>query len=165
MNTKNFYYHFDWLNAWLILNAVLLIMLIYIGICCPRLYYWPQTQILVGTFLFSCLMWYFKCIYKHRMAEITDDYIKIDHTQPLYWHDIDYAEEREVWCCFKKRKLLVLLPKNNINYQYNFLQRHNGAFTPFSIPLYGILTPEDEKEIISIISQRVKIKKSSTEAE
>ncbi len=162
MQSKKFYYHFDWLNAWFILNAVLLIMLIYIGICCPRLYYWPQTQVLLGTFIFSCLMWYFKCIYKHQMAEITDEYIKIDHTEPLYWRDVAGAEIREVWCCLKKRKILVLLPKAGIDYQYNFLQRHNGAFMPFSVPLYGILTPQDEQEIIKQIEAHVAIKDTLT---
>jgi hypothetical protein len=162
MQSKKFYYHFDWLNAWFILNAVLLIMLIYIAVCCPRLYYWPQTQVLLGTFIFSCLMWYFKCIYKHQMAEITDEYIKIDHTEPLYWRDVAGAEIREVWCCLKKRKILVLLPKTGIDYQYNFLQRHNGAFTPFSVPLYGILTPQDEQEIIKQIEAHVAIKDTLT---
>ena len=162
MQSKKFYYHFDWLNAWFIINAVLLIMLIYIGVCCPRLYYWPQTQVLLGTFIFSCLMWYFKCIYKHQMAEITDEYIKIDHTEPLYWRDVAGAEIREVWCCLKKRKILVLLPKAGIDYQYNFLQRHNGAFTPFSVPLYGILTPQDEQEIIKQIEAHVAIKDTLT---
>lgn len=158
MQPKNFYYHFDWLNAWFILNVVLLIMLIYIGVSCPRLFYWPQTQILAGTFIFSCLMWYFKCIHKHRMAEVTDEYIKIDHTQPLYWQDAAYAEMREIWCCLKKRKILVIVPKDGIDYQYNFLQRHNGDFTPFSIPLYGVLTADDEKELIAIIDKKVGIK-------
>jgi hypothetical protein len=162
MQSKKFYYRFDWLNAWFILNAVLLIMLIYIGICCPRLYYWPQTQVLLGTFIFSCVMWYFKCIYKHQMAEVTDEYIKIDHTRPLYWRDVAAAEIREVWCCLKKRKILVLLPKDGLDYQYNFLQRHNGAFTPFSVPLYGVLTPQDEQEIIELIAKHVAIKDTVT---
>ena len=158
MQSKTFYYHFDWLNAWFVLNAVLLIMLIYIGICCPRLYFWPQTQVLIGVLVFSLAMWYFKCIHKHAVAVVTDESIKIDHTKPLYWRDVAYAEEREVWCCLKKRKILVLVPKENIDYKYNFLQKHNGDFTPFSIPLYGVLTPADEKELSEIIYAHVKHK-------
>ena len=156
MQPKIFYYHFDWLNAWFILNAVLFVMLVYIGIYCPRLYFWPQTQVLFGVLVFSLLMWFYKCIVKHQMALVTDDFIKIDHTKPLYWRDVAYAEEREIFCCFKKRKILVLVPKEGIDYQYNFLQKHNGDFTPFSIPLYGILTPQDEQELVEIVHQKIK---------
>lgn len=49
---------------------------------------------------------------------------------------------------------MTLVPKDGISYRYNFLQKHNGDFTPFAIPLYGLLSPEDEKEIAEIVAEK-----------
>ena len=63
-----------------------------------------------------------------------------------------------VRCCGKLRKVIVLIPHDNIDYKYNFLQRHNGEFTPFSIPLYGILSKEDEEKMVNLIARKVGLK-------
>ena len=159
MKEKVFYYNFNWLNGWFVLNVVLFIVLGHCLYTCPCLLCWPQTIILLAVFLFSVAVWAYKYLFKHKMAVITDENITIDHCKPLKWKDIASAEERMVYCCFKHRKILVLVPKENIDYQYNFLQKHNCDFTPFSIPLYGLLTPEDEVEICKIVAKKIKIKK------
>ena len=89
---------------------------------------------------------------------ITDDTIKIDHCAPLAWKDIKDAEIKDVRMCCGKMKVLSLNPKKGIKYRYNLLQKNNGDFGAFPIPLYGILTPEDEKEITQIVKKHVKIK-------
>ena len=40
-------------------------------------------------------------------------------------------------------------------YSYNWLQKHNCTFGPFAIALYGIMTPEDEKEIVKIVKSKI----------
>lgn len=161
IKAKNFYYKFDRLNFWLLFNIAFFNMLAYCCFSCPCLLFWPQTQILIGVFIFSCLAWCFKYVKKHRMAFIDNESITIDHCKPLFWKDVQNAEERIVRCCFKKRKIIVLNIKDGTDYQYNFLQKHNGEFTPFSIPLYGILSKEDEEEITKLIARKVPLKKLS----
>lgn len=156
---KIFYYSFNRVNFWLMFNIAFFITLAYVAITCPCLFYWTQTQVLMGVFLFSCLAWSWKYIKKHKMAVITDESIAIDHCQPLKWDDVKEAKEKMVRCGFFSKKVLVLETKKNIKYCYNFLQKHNCGFTPFSIPLYGILSPKDEAEIIKIVAQKVTIKK------
>ena len=118
-------------------------------------------QVLWGTLAFSCAVWSWKYLHKQRLALITDESIAIDHCQPLAWNDIDYAEERVVRCCFRKLKIIVLIPKSGLDYQYNFLQRHNGDFTAFSIPLYEIITKTDAEEITALIAKKVKLTRLS----
>ena len=65
-------------------------------------------------------------------------------------------EEKEVRCWFRKYKVIVLNPKKNIDYQYNYLQKHNCGFGAFSIPLYGIVREEDIKEIRDILAKKVR---------
>ena len=48
LNEKIFYYRFNKLNAWLILNLALTITLVYWGVRCPCLLFWVQTQVLLG---------------------------------------------------------------------------------------------------------------------
>ena len=92
------------------------------------------------------------------MAVITDDTIKIDHSNPIAWKDIETGEERMVKCCGKERRVIVLLPKKGIDYKYSFLQKHNGDFTAFCLPLYGLLTPEDEEKVFRIVASKVGLK-------
>ena len=158
MEEKVFYYKFNKLNSWLCFNIAYFIVILHCVICCPRLLLWPQTQVFVGAFVFSVFAWCYKYVIKHKCAVITAESIKIDHTQPLKWQDIESAEIRYVWCCFKKRKILVLTPKPDIDYKYNFLQKHNNPFTPFSIPLYGILSLADEQELTAIVITKVGVK-------
>ena len=89
---------------------------------------------------------------------ITPESIKIDHCNPLNWKDIRFAEERIVHCMGMRRKVIVLVPVDNLDYKYNFLQKHNGEFTPFSIPLYGILSKDDEDKIRNIVAKKVPLK-------
>ena len=158
METKIFYYSFKRWNGWLYFNIAYFIVILHCLICCPRLLAWPQTQVFVGAFVFSVLAWCYKYVHKHKCAVVTDESIAIDHTQPLKWSDVEKAEIRYVWCCLKKRKILVLIPKQGIDYKYNFLQRHNQPFTPFSLPLYGILSPTDEQELTAIVMTKVGLK-------
>lgn len=156
---KVFYYHFDKINAWFIFNMALLITLTYASVKCYCLLFWWQTQVLWSVLAYSWLTWGYKYLMKHQLAVINDKTITIDHCRPLAWKDIDRAEERIVRCGFRKLKVIVLLPREGLKYQYNFLQKHNGAFTPFSIPLYEIVSPEDADELAALIADKVKLVK------
>lgn len=152
------YYHFKKNYVWLILNVLALALL---GSCLFKsLSYacWWEFQVLFALLVFSLLIWVYKYAMKQPMAVITDETIKIDHTNPIAWKDIESAEERMVKCCGKERRVIVLLPKKNIDYKYNFLQKHNGDFTAFCLPLYGILTPEDEEKVFRIVADKVGLK-------
>lgn len=153
--TKTFYYHFDPVNGWLILNAVLLIVMIYASIMCPCLAYWWQMQVLWAVVIFSILAWGWKYLLKHRLAVISDEEITIDSCRPLAWKDIEKAEEKTVRCGLRKCRIISLTPKKDIKYKYNFLQKHNCGFGAFSIPLYNIVNFKDAEEIKKIIAQKV----------
>ncbi|MBR1649065.1 MAG: hypothetical protein IJ689_05645 [Alphaproteobacteria bacterium] len=156
---KKFYYNFKPLNAWLVFNIIITLMVGSCFLCGYRILFYPQIYVLVLTVVFSWSMWYYKYIHPQTMAIISDDYIKIDHTAPLKWDDIDHAEEREVYCCFKKRRIIVLVAKAGIDYKYNWLQKHNSVFTPFSIPLYGLLSHEDEEELKKIVAKKTNLQR------
>lgn len=134
LNEKIFYYRFNKLNAWLILNLALTITLVYWGVRCPCLLFWVQTQVLLGVCLLSWLAWGWKYVLKHKAVVVDDEGIKIDYCQKLPWKDIARTEEKDVRCCFRNCRVLTLVPKDGISYRYNFLQKHNGDFTPFAIP-------------------------------
>ena len=157
--TKTFYYRFNPLNPWLILNLSLLIILTYGSIKCPCLLYWRQMQVLWGTLIFSSLAWGWKSLCKHRLAAINDENITIDRCRPLAWKDVKSAEEKTVRCGFRKYRIITLNPKEKINYRYNFLQKHNCGFGAFSLPLYDIVRPEDIAEITTLIEKKVPITK------
>lgn len=152
------YYHFKKNYTWLILNILALAALCSCLFCSLSYAFWWEFQILFCLLIFSLLLWIYKYALKQTMAIITDDTIKIDHTNPIAWNDIEIAEERIVNCCGKKRRVIVLIPKKDIDYKYNFLQKHNGEFTPFCLPLYGILTPEDEEKIFRLVAHKVGLK-------
>lgn len=153
---KVFYYHFDKVNAWMVINVVLTIVLVHCLCKCPCLWYWWQTQILCGVAIFSWLLWGYKYLLKHKMAVFDKDGITIDHCRPLLWKDIESVEKKEVKCWFKKYPVLAFNLKTGATYQYNFLQKHNCGFTPFSLPLYNIVKPEDIEEMENLIKQKVK---------
>ena len=155
---ETIYYHFKKNYVWLVLNILALALL---GSCLFKsLSYacWWEFQVLFGLFVITLLVWIYKYAMKQPMAVITDDTIKIDHSNPIAWKDIESAEERMVKCCGKERRGIVLLPKKGIDYKYSFLQKHNGDFTAFCLPLYGILTPEDEEKVFRIVADKVGLK-------
>lgn len=154
---KVFYYHFDWLDGWFVFNSVLTIIIAYCALTCPCVFSYVQSYVIISVVILSDLLWIYKHCFRLQAVVIDDKSIKIDHNKPLKWQDIDYAEEKDILCCFKKRHIISLEPKENIEYRYNYLQKHN-CFPPFSVPLYGILKPEDEEEIRKIITKKVKVK-------
>lgn len=156
---KKIYYNFKPLNLWLLFNIVITLLVVSCAFCGRGIWAYPQTWVILGTVVFSWAVWYYKYIHPQTMAVVTDESIKIDHSNPLKWQDIDHAEERDVNCCFTPHRVLALIPKKNIDYKYNWLQKHN-PFPEFSIPLYGLLTAEDEKEIVKIVAAKVKIIKA-----
>lgn len=157
---KIYYYLFPRNKIWLALNLILVAIILTSASYCPCAFFFEQTVYIIGALLLSAIAWAYIYMFQHKMAVVTDDYIQIDHTNPLYWKDVKSAEEREIVCCWKKRKILVLVPKKDIKYEYNFLQKHNGGFTAFSIPLYGVISQEDEEELVEIVRKKVgKIKK------
>ncbi|MBQ9271276.1 MAG: hypothetical protein IJ218_03325 [Alphaproteobacteria bacterium] len=156
---KIYYYNFKALNAWLVFNLLLTLLICSCFLCGTRIWLYPQMYVIIGVVLFSWCTWYYKYMYPQIMAVVTDDSIKIDHTNPLKWSDIAYAEEREVYCCFKMRKIIVIVPRDDIDYQYNWLQKHNAGFTAFSIPLYGLLSKHDEQELAELIDRKIGLKK------
>ena len=150
---KTYYYHFNKFDTtfW----AMMIVFITAMGCswcyrycCCYCLYIW-------GIFGLMALLWCYKHI-KHKAVVITDESIKIDHCNPLAWKDITSAEVKTVRMGRKDYKILSLEPKENIEYRYNWLQKHNCQFGAFAIPLYGILTPEDEAEIEKIVKGKVK---------
>lgn len=153
---KTFYYNFKPLNLLLLFNIGITLLVGSCFWCGWRILLYPKMWIIIGSVIFSWCVWYYKYIHPQTMAVITDESIKIDHTNPIKWKDIDHTEEKDIYCCFKKHRVLVLITKENIDYRYNWLQKHN-PFPEFSIPLYGLLTPENEKEITKIVSQKVKL--------
>lgn len=153
---KTFYYNFKPLNLWLLFNVGITLLVCSCFVCGWRILIYPQMWVILGCVIFSWGVWYYKYIHPQIMAIITDESIKIDHANPVKWEDIDHAEEKIVWCWFKQYRVLALVPKENTNYQYNWLQKHN-PFPAFSVPLYGLLTAEDEKEITEIVSEKVKL--------
>ena len=157
MNQKIYYYNFKPLNAWLVFNILITLLIGLCFFCGARIWFYPQMFVLVGVVIFSWIMWWYKYIHPQIMAVVTDESIKIDHNNPLKWEDIAYAEEQDVYCCFKMRKVLALVPHDDINYQYNWMQKHN-PFPAFSIPLYGLLSPQDEAELTALIDKKIGIK-------
>ena len=109
-------------------------------------------------FIVLALIWAYKTLMKQVAVVITDKGIKIDHSKSLPWKDIEDGEIKVVNLCGKKMKVLALNPKKGIKYHYSWLQKHNAHFGPFPIPLYGILSPKDEKEIVQSIKKHVRVK-------
>lgn len=154
-----FYYQFKPINGWLFLNIIFAAFLIHCSFRFPVLLLWWQMQVLIGTCLFSWGLWIYKYLLKHPIAIIDDESITIDHCQPLYWKDIENAEEKMVRCGLRKLRVIILNPKDGLDYAYNFLQRHNGEFTAFSLPLYDVISVENAKKMKSLIAKKVKLVK------
>ena len=143
--TKTYYYHFNKFDTtfW----AMVISFIMAIGCYCCCLCAW-------GLFLIMALLWCYKHI-KHKAVVITDKNIKIDLCDPLAWKDIKKAEVKTVHMGCKDYKILAITPKEKVKYRYNLLQKYS-CFGPFAIPLYGILTPADEKEITKFVKGKVK---------
>ena len=161
------YYRFKkgfWAWTWLIFDIAALAVLFKCLVCySSSLYIWQFTALLV---IISAHLgvWLYKFGADNEMAVITDKDITIDHNAPLAWKDIAYAEETLVKCCGKNRKVLSLVARDGIDYKYNWLQNHN-PFPAFSIPLYGIISKEDEEKITKIIDKKVGIKSAKAAKE
>lgn len=146
---KTFYYKFQKIDFIFVLLLLELVFIIFMGLSCPLL--WCAV-------LFTALVWAYKNIVKHKAVVVTDHDIKIDYSNPLSWKDIVSAEIKTVRLCGKDKKILSLVPKKDIQYHYSYLQKNNANFGPFPIPLYGILSKEDEDEIIRLVREKVKVK-------
>ncbi|MBP5534494.1 MAG: hypothetical protein J6Y03_03205 [Alphaproteobacteria bacterium] len=151
MKKKIYYYHFNRIDECFWAMMIALVGAITCCCSCGCLIVW-------GLFIITALLWMYKNVLKQKAVVITDKDIKIDHSKPLAWKDIKDAEIKTVRMCGGQMKVLSLNPKNGIKYSYNWLQKHNANFGPFPIPLYGILTEEDEKEILQIVKKQVKVK-------
>ncbi len=155
MKEKIIYYSFQKVNFHFYINILLTLIMLKCFMCrCPFL---CVSQLNVWTLICACswLLWYWLYVKKHIMAIITDEGIKIDHCEILRWKDIKSTEEKEVRCCFKRRKVIILNIKDNVKYHYNYLQKNN-PFTAFSIPLYGIVSDTDIKAIKDIFAKKIK---------
>ena len=153
MTSKKFYYQFKRIDSFLIVA-----LLDFILLCCLGLSHSLLWILFIGTMG----LWIYKNFFPQTAVIITDDFIKIDKSNPIRWKDIKSAEFKEVRLFFKDKKVLSLIPQKNIHYAYSPLQKNNCYFGPFPIPLYGILTPEDEEEIIRLVQKKVKIKKNKS---
>lgn len=149
MNQKKFYYTSSKFDIFLIIAIVEFILLC--TICMNNKLMW-------SAFIITLLVWICKHFFKHPAVIITDKNIKIDFSQPISWTDIENAEIKEVRLCGKNKKILSLNPKKDIQYKYSYLQKNNCDFGPFPIPLYGILSKADEKEITTLVQEKVKLK-------
>ena len=154
--TQKFYYSFKKNYVWLILNLLMLILLISCGIKHPACWYWWQLQVLITLFIVTLLMWGYKYMFKHQVAEISEQGIKIDHNHLLKWNDIIAAEYREVDCCLKKLPVISLRVPKHMRYKYNPLQKHceKIGFGAFSLPLYD-MEKEDIHKLSHIIVEKV----------
>lgn len=147
---------------WLTFDIVVIACLL-IGLWnCPQCLKWWQYPLFLVLFGAHLGLWFYKYMCDNVMAVITDESIKIDHTNPIKWDDIAYAEEKIVDCCSSEKKIISLVPHDGINYKYNWLQKHNAGFTAFSIPLYGIISPQDEEKICKIIDKKLGLNKKTT---
>lgn len=146
---KTYYYHFNKLDKTFVAMALAFIVLASTGFQCP--YSWI-------IFIALVLIWAYKNLMKQVAVVITDKSIKIDHSKSLPWKDIKDGEIKVINLCGKKMKVLALTPKKGIKYHYSWLQKHNAHFGPFPIPLYGILSAKDEKEIVQTVKKHVKVK-------
>lgn len=146
---KQFYYPFKKFDICFFCWLIEFLFILYTKIYSPFILF---------LFFITGALWGYKTLVKHVAVEITDEYVKIDKSEPLYFKNIKSAEIKEVRLCGKNKKILSLTPKKNIKYNYSYLQLNNCDFGPFPIPLYGILTKEDEKEIVELISKKVKMK-------
>jgi len=147
MKQQIFYYHFPKNEActWAVIIAFILLALT----CFTSPLMWA---LFVGTLL----VWGYKHVLPLPAVIITEKTIKIDHSVPLAWKDIKSAKVKKVHMAGKDYKILSLQPKQNLKYRYSWLQKHNPVFGPFPIPLYGVLTAQDEKEIMRLIKAKVK---------
>ena len=146
---KTYYYHFNKFDKTFVAMVLGALLLARTGFQCPCTW---------GVFIALVLIWGYKNLMKQTAVVITDKSIKIDHSKPLPWKDVQGAEIKVVRLCGKKMKVLALIPKKGIKYHYSWLQKHNAHFGPFPIPLYGLLTPKDEKAIVQIVKKNVKVK-------
>ena len=149
--TQIFYYQFKTNYVWLILTLLLLSFVAHLFFRFPVVVYWWEFWGLLGSCIYSLVLWGFKYLKKHKMAVIDDKYIKIDHCKSLPWRLVVCAEMKTARCCFKKLPIIVIRTKKPIDYDYNPLQKlcSKMDFTAFSIALYA-LSPEDEKKITKI---------------
>ncbi len=145
MTQKTYYYHFNPFDTtfWAMIIALVIAIT---STCC--FCGW-------GLFIVTALLWGYKHI-KHKAVVITDKSVKIDYCEPLAFKDIKKVQIKTVQMGGKKYQILSLIPKEKVKYRYNWLQKHNYSFGAFAIPLYGILSPKDEKEIIQIIKKYIK---------
>ena len=144
MTQKIYYYHFNLFDTtfWATIGALIM------AVMCPCcLWGWML-------FIVTIFLWCYKHI-KHKAVVITDKTIKIDYCAPLAFKDIKKVQIKTVQMGYKKYKILSLIPKEKVKYAYNWLQKHNYTFGPFAIALYGVMTPEDEKEIVKIVKSKV----------
>ena len=144
MSQKVFYYRFNPFDVSYFTAIIMLVCGLHFNI--ESMLYWL-------IFCIETMLWCYKHLVRHTCAVITDKYIKIDHSNPLAWKDIKSAKIKDVKMFYKKRKILVLTPKSGVKYKYNFLQLHNSVFGAFPIPLYGILSPNDEQEIVRLVKK------------
>lgn len=161
MTQKTYYYHFKKLDKCFLAMSVALVLAISCCWCCLSCNHcrcYGCCFFSWAIFIFTAFVWGYKNVLKQKAVVITDKDIRIDHSKPLSWKDIEDAQIKDVWLCGRKMKVLSLNPKKGIKYRYNWLQKHNADFGPFPIPLYGILTPKDEKEILQIVKKHVKVK-------
>ncbi len=154
----DFYYNFKKNYAWLFLNIFALVIIVGCTLSNPCLFFWWQTQTLFGVTLFSLFIWCYKYLVKQKAVIISEDGIKIDFCNILYWKDIKNAEEKIHKICSKEYNIIVLTPEDDIKYKYNLLQKYNCGFQPFSIPLYA-LSDEDNDKIFKILENKIKIKR------
>ena len=147
MKQKIFYYHFKKNDA--CLWAVVIAFVLLASTCFSSLQMWVL-------FLGTIIIWSYKHILPLPAVIITDKSIKIDLSKPLAWKDIKSAKVQTVRMGGKDYKILSLIPQKNLKYHYSWLQQHNYTFGPFPIPMYGVLTPRDEKEITRLVKAKAK---------
>lgn len=151
-----FYYHFKINYIWLVLTILLFVFMLHCIYCYPIIIYWWQTWGLIGSCIYSFVLWGIKYLCKHKMAVINNKYIKIDHCRPLPWRMVAFAELKIARCCFKKLPIIAIRPKKPIRYKFNLMQKWcaKSDFTPFSIALYA-LKSEDANRITALISRKI----------
>lgn len=150
-----FYYDRRQLLLWLAFNALLLLMVVLTGQCCPL------NLGLISVAAFVCLISFSASLYvvlfPQKLTQINHEGIKIDHNALLKWEDIAKAEKVMVHG-LGKREIILFTLKDEGAYRLTLTQKltRKSPYGAFSIPLYA-MTASDADKIFNDIEKYISI--------
>ena len=159
MKELRVYYDFKTNYVWLILNIMGIMFLMKCAAKIPLCSYWWEWRILMLTLVITLLLWGYKYLFKHVLAQTSPEGLKIDHNEILKWEDITSLEPKNVRLGLRRLPVITIKTRPAMRYKYNFLQKRceKIGFGAFSLPLYDA----DNKEIetlVKVIKKRANLK-------